>query len=69
MASEFVFALSEEKLVGTLIIGFRDENVGRAVQIAVVWRTWVHILLRGGDAMLFQHHHEQFCFDDRAAEE
>jgi len=65
---QFVFALGEKKLARALVIGFRHQDIGGAVQIAIVRRGRINPFLRGGNAVLFQHHHQQFCFNDRAAE-
>ena len=69
LGSKLVLAFGEEKLAGAFVIGFRHEDVGGAGQITVVRRGGVNELLCGGDAVFFQHHHQQFRFDDRAGEE
>ena len=66
---KFVLTLGIEKLVGTVIIRFRHENPGGPVQIAIVQRGGIHKTLRGGDAVLFQHHDEYLGVDDRAGVE
>ena len=66
---KFVFAFGEEQLVGAVEIGLGDEDVGQAVEVAVIGRGGVHEFLRGGDAVLFEHHHERFRVDDGAGVE
>ena len=68
-SSKLVFAFGVEKLVGAVVIGFRHEDLGGAVQVAVVRRGGIHERLRGGDAVLFEHHHEHLGVDDRAGVE
>ena len=63
---KLIFALGVEELVGAVVIGFRNEDLGGAAQIAVVRQRGVHEILRGGDAVFFQHHDEHLGVDDRA---
>ena len=65
-ASQFIFALGVEKLVGAGIIGFRDEDLAGAIEVAIVGRGGVREILRGGDAVLFEHHHEHVGVDEGA---
>jgi hypothetical protein len=53
-------------LAGAFVIGFRHEDLGGTVQVAVVRRGGILERLRGGDAVLFEHHHEHLGVDDRA---
>ena len=63
---QLTLALGVKKPVSAVVIGFWDKDCGGTVQIAVVRRGGVHECLRGGDAVLFQHHHEHLGVDDRA---
>ncbi len=63
---KFVLALGVKKLVSAVEIGFRHEDLRGTAQIAVVRRGGIHERLRGGDAMLLQHHHEHLGVRDRA---
>lgn len=63
---QFVLAFGVEELVGAGVIRFRHEDLRGTAQIAVVRRGGIHELLRGGDAMFLQHHHEHLGVDDRA---
>ena len=63
---KFVLPFGVEKLEGAVVIGFWDEDLGGAAQIAVVRQRGVHEILRGGDAVFFQHHDEHLGVDDRA---
>ena len=67
-SSKFVLALGEEQFMRAVIIRFRHEDICEAVQIAVAG-AGVNEFLRGGDAVLFKHHHKQFRFHDRTGEE
>ena len=58
--------LGVEELVGAVVIGFWDEDLGGAVQVAVIRQGGVHEILRGGDAVFFQHHDEHLGVDDWA---
>ena len=62
--SKFIFALGVKMLIGAVIIGCWHEDARGAVQVAVVWLGGVHEILRGGDAMFFQHQHEQLGVDE-----
>ena len=64
--SKLVLAFGVEELVGAVVISFGHEDPGGAAQIAVIRRGGVRERLRGGDAMLFQHHHEHLGVHDRA---
>ena len=64
--SKLVLALGVEELVGAGKIRLRHEDLGGAVQVAVVRRGGVHEILRGGDAVFFKHHHEHVGVDERA---
>ena len=64
--SKLILALGVEELVSARVIGFRDEDLAEAVQVAVVRRGGVHEILRGGDAVLFEHHHEHVGVDEGA---
>ena len=66
LKSKLIFALGIEELVGTRVIGFWDEDLAGAVQVAVVRRGGVHEILRGGDAVFFEHHHEHVGVDEGA---
>jgi hypothetical protein len=55
--------------MSALVIRFWHEDMGEAAQVAVVGQGGIGEFLRGGDAVLFEHHHEQFRFDDLAGEE
>ena len=52
-----------------IVIGFRHEDIGEAVQVAAVGRVWLGKFLGGGDAVLLQHDQEQFRFHNRTGEE
>ena len=65
-ASKFILPVRIKQLVCALIIRFRDKDLRRTAQVALVRCGWVNKFLRGGNAMLFQHHHEHFSIDHRA---
>ena len=52
--------------MGAEIIGFRDEDLGGSAQIAVVQQRDIYKILRGMDAMFFQHHGQQIGIVDQA---
>ena len=66
---QFILALGVKQLMGAGIIRLRHEHFGEPVQIAVVGQGGVHKLLRGDDAVLFEHRHEHLGVDDRAGVE
>jgi hypothetical protein len=66
---KLILALREEQLAGLIKIFLRHEDLGWTVQVAIVGQSGILEFLRGGDTVLFQHHHKQFRFDDRAGEE
>ena len=63
-SSQLVFALGEKQLPGAVEIRFGHQDIRQAIQVAVVRQGGIHKFLRGGDAVFFQHHHQQFRFDD-----
>ena len=64
--SQLVLAPGIEKPAGAVVIRLRHKDPGGAAQIAVIRRGGFHKILHGGDAVLFEHHHEHFGIDDRA---
>ncbi len=66
-SSQLILPLRIKQLVRAFIIRFRHKDLRRAAQIAFVGCDWINKFLRGGDAMLFQHHHEHFSVDHRAS--
>jgi hypothetical protein len=63
---QFVLTFGVEKLMGAVVIGFRHEDLGGAIEVAIVRHGRVHEILRGGDAMFFEHRHEHLGVDDGA---
>ena len=51
-----------------IIIRFRHEHARGTIQVAVIRRGWILKFLRGGNPMLLQHEHQQFCFNHRPGE-
>ncbi len=68
-ASKFIFAFGVEQLEGAVVVGFRHEDLGGAAQIAIVGQGGINKRLRGGYAVLFQHHDEHLSVDERAGVE
>lgn len=66
MKLKLILSLGVEKLVGAWVIRFRDEDLAGAVQVAIVWRGGIHEVLRGSDAVFFEHHHQHIGVDERA---
>ena len=64
--SKLVFTLGEKQLPSAVEIRCGHQHIRRAIQVAVIRQGGIHKFLRGGDAMFFQHDHQQFRFDDRA---
>ena len=64
--SKFVFPLREKQLMSAVEIRFGNENICGTIQIAVVGRGGVNEFLRGGDAVLFEHHHQHLRIHHRA---
>ena len=62
--SKFIGALGVKKLIGAVVIGGWHKNLRGSVQVAVVRRGDVHEILRGGEAVFFQHQHEQLGVDE-----
>ena len=65
-SSQFILAFGVEKLVGAVVIVLRHKDLGGTIEVTVVQRSGVHKLLRRGDAVFFEHHHEHFGVDDGA---
>ena len=62
-------ALGKEELISAVVIGFRHEDFGRAVQVAVIGRAGVHEFLRGSDAVFLEHDDKHLRVHDRAGVE
>jgi len=67
--SEFILALGVKQLECAVVVRLRYEDLGGPAQVAVIGRRGVGERLRGGDAMLVEHHHEHLGIDDRAGVE
>ncbi len=66
---KLVLALGEEQLPGAVVVRLGHEDLRGPAQIAVLGRGGIDERLRGGDAVLFEHDHQQLGFDDRPGEE
>lgn len=55
-----------KQLVRPVIIGFRYEDAGQAIQIAILRRFRFSKFLRRRNAVFLQHHHQHFSVDDRS---
>ena len=63
---KLILALRIEQLMRTIVVGFRDQDLGQSVQISVVGQACVDEFLRGRNPMLLQHHNEHLGVDHRA---
>ena len=52
-----------------VVISLRHKNFGQTIQITVLGLVWIDILLRGRDAVFFQHDDQHLGVDDRAGVE
>src|SRR5437899_9254714 len=52
--------------MGALVVRLRDEHLGGPAQIAIGRQAGIGKLLRGADAMLGEHYHQQFGVHERA---
>lgn len=66
---QLILALGIEKFIGAVIVGFRYEDLGGTTQIAIVRQSGIDEGLRGGDAMLVEHHDQHLGIDERAGVE
>ena len=62
---QFVFALGVEQLVRPVVIRFGHEHFGGTIQVAVIGQVWLYELLRRGDTVFLQHHHEHLGVNHR----
>jgi hypothetical protein len=65
-SSKLVFALGVKEFEGTVMVGFRYENLNGTAQITVVGQGGINKRLPGGDAVLVEHYDEHLGIDDRA---
>src|SRR6266567_6831958 len=64
--SQFILPFGVEQLVGALVVRLRDEHFGGPAQIAIGRQAGIGKLLRGADAVLGEHYHQQFGVHERA---
>jgi hypothetical protein len=66
---QLIFAFGVEELMGAVVIGFGHEDLGQAIQVAVVGQARVREFLSGADAVFLEHDHEHLGVHEGASVE
>src|SRR5436190_4705233 len=66
---QFIFALGIEELMGAIVVGFGNKDLGGAVEIALIGEFGFGEFLGGSDAVFFEHGYEHLGVDKRAGVE
>ena len=64
--SKLILALRVKQPMRAIVIRLRHQNLYQAVQVAFIRQAGIDKRLRGGNAVLFEHHHEHLDIHQRA---